>query len=117
MTNWSMFPDAPEGLKAGWLHDNEDQAWLDSLEDGTPFGRSDYEPMPMAVRLVKPSTWLKIEDQNGFGSCQGHSLSSCAEVAHWLATGGEVIQLSRWFAYVGTQIIDGIWGDQGSTIS
>lgn len=104
----------PPGKPKGWIREEEDFDWIDSLPDEIPFSRADYEPLP---RAVKPSTWLRIENQNGFGSCQGHSLSSCCEIAYYLATGGDVIQLSRWYAYVGTQIIDGLNGDRGSTIS
>lgn len=105
----------PDGKKLGWLIDEENMDWVESLPKGTPFTYSSYRGMPPTV--AKPSTWLKIEDQNGFGSCQGNDLSSCCEIAYWLASAGDIIQLSRWFAYVGTQAIDGIRGDRGSTIS
>lgn len=106
----------PEGRRKGWLKRNEKRAWIDSLPKGTPFTYSSYSPMPREI--AKPSTWLKIEDQNGFGSCQGNDLTTCVEIAYWLASGGDIIQLSRWFAYVATQkLYDGIYGDHGSTIS
>ncbi len=106
----------PKGKKKGWLKRNEKRRWIADLPRGTPFTRGDYEPMPRDI--VKPSTWLKIEDQNGFGSCQGNALSTAVEIAYWLATEGDIVQLSRWFAYVATQKeYDGIRGDQGSTIS
>ena len=110
-----MIDLVPDGHKTGWLAEDEDQKWLDSLEVGTPFTYGDYQPIH--EMLKKPSEWLRIEDQNGFGSCQGHSLSSVCEIAYYNASKGDIIQLSRWFAYVGTQKIDGIRGDQGSTIS
>jgi len=50
-------------------------------------------------------------------NCQGHALSTVCEIAYYNASKGDITQLSRWFAYVGTQKIDGIRGDQGSTIS
>lgn len=105
----------PDGRKLGWLIDEEDQGWIDSLEEGTPFTYGDYQPIQDV--LTKPSEWLRIEDQNGFGSCQGNALSTVCEIAYYNASKGDIIQLSRWFAYVGTQKIDGIRGDQGSTIS
>lgn len=105
----------PDGHKSGWLIDNEDQSWIDSLEVGVPFTYGDYQPVQDV--LTKPSEWLRIEDQNGFGSCQGHALSTVCEIAYYNASKGDITQLSRWFAYVGTQKIDGIRGDQGSTIS
>jgi hypothetical protein len=112
----AIYTEVPRGRKKGWLKRNEKRAWIAGLARGTPFKRGDYEPMPREV--IKPSTWLKIEDQNGFGSCQGNALSTAVEIAYWLATGGDIVQLSRWFAYVATQKeYDGIRGDQGSTIS
>lgn len=111
-------PDlVPEGKKTGWKMEREfaNRLWLDSLPKGTPFTYAAYKDIPTTV--AKPSTWLRIEDQNGFGSCQGNDLSSVTEIATWLSTGGKIVQLSRWFAYIGTQKIDGIRGDSGSTIA
>lgn len=108
-------PMGPPGKPKGWLFEEENYDWIESLPEGVPFTSNDYEPF--RKDFPKPSTWLRIENQNGFGSCQGHALSSVAEVVYNYATGGKVIQLSRWMAYVGTQIIDGINGDRGSTIS
>lgn len=61
--------------------------------------------------------WLRTEDQERIGSCQGHGITSCAEVSWHAGTNGEVVQLSRLHAYIGTQRIDRITGDNGSTIS
>lgn len=111
-------PDlVPAGKKLGWNMQREfaDRAWLDNLPKGTPFTYASYERMPTTV--AKPSTWIRIENQGQFGSCQGNDLSSVTEIANWLGTGGEIVQLSRWFAYIGTQHIDGIRGDNGSTIA
>lgn len=65
---------------------------------------------------LDPRRWHTIEDQGQIGSCQGNALSTAGEFAYWVASGGQVVQFSRWFAYRATQIIDGIRGDQGSTI-
>lgn len=111
-----MMDLVPDGHKAGWLLDDEDEAWFNSLPEGTPFKAGVDFDAPPAERIF-PSDWIRIENQNGFGSCQGHALSSVMEVAYWIASRGQVTQLSRWMAYVGTQQIDGIRGDQGSTIS
>ena len=60
--------------------------------------------------------WLQIEDQGQMGACQGHDLSTCCEVIYNRAA-GKVIQLSRLWAYLQTQKIDGLSGrDCGSTI-
>lgn len=59
---------------------------------------------------------LITEDQGSMGSCQGHALSTCMEWCHYVATGGEYKQLSRLFAYLGSQKQDNIIGDNGSTL-
>lgn len=56
--------------------------------------------------LVDPATWLRIEQQKSWPSCGGHSLSSATEYLHWLKT-GDIVQLSRMFAWVESQKQDG----------
>ena len=70
---------------------------------------------PAAVDLTGV---LPIEYQGGVPSCQGHDLSTCLEVCGYHQT-GEMRQLSRAYAYYGTQSIDGLLGQRGpgSTIS
>lgn len=51
--------------------------------------------------------WMRIENQGTTPSCGGHALSTVAEAAHHVATRGEVIQLSRWFAWIESQRVDG----------
>lgn len=60
--------------------------------------------------------WLQVEDQQQQGSCQGHARTSSEEVAHYRQTEGDIVQLNRQFAYITSQMIDGIRGDRGSTI-
>lgn len=61
--------------------------------------------------------WHHTENQGQIGSCQGNDLSSCVERLEFVSK-KEVVQLSRIFAYLGTQKLDGLLGaDQGSTIS
>lgn len=61
--------------------------------------------------------WHKSENQGQIGSCQGNDLSSCLERLHFVRK-RENVQLSRIFAYLATQKIDGLLGvDQGSTIT
>jgi C1A family cysteine protease len=63
------------------------------------------------------ASWLQIEDQMQIGSCQGHARTSAEELAIYRETRGEIVQLNRMFAYITSQIIDDIRGDQGSTLS
>lgn len=98
----------------GWLHDLEDQEYLNSLPNESPVlaMRGSYNEVKIDPRKV-----MKIENQGSVGSCQGHSLSSCVELCYYIATGDLTRQLSRQYAYIETQKIDGISGDRGSTIS
>ena len=59
--------------------------------------------------------FLQVEDQGQQGSCQGQSLSCCGEFAHAFAT-GEVIQISRQYAYIASQMENNIRIDGGSTL-
>jgi C1A family cysteine protease len=59
--------------------------------------------------------FLQVEDQGQQGSCQGQSLSCCGEFAHAFAT-GEVIQISRQYAYIASQMENNIRSDNGSTL-
>ena len=60
--------------------------------------------------------WHRTENQGAIGSCQGNGLSSALERLAFIR--GESVQLSRIFAYLATQAIDGLLGsDAGSTIS
>ena len=62
--------------------------------------------------------WLRIENQLSMGSCQGHALTTGAEAVHFYESGSEdVIQLSRGFAYIGSQVNGGgANGDTGSSM-
>ena len=60
--------------------------------------------------------WLQVENQGSIGSCQGQSLTECAEYCYTVAT-GVVLQFSRMFAYIVSQLFDGIRGDRGSTLN
>jgi hypothetical protein len=66
---------------------------------------------------ARPDELVKIEDQGQIGSCQGQSLTTCAEICYFLAT-GRTIQFSRMAAYILSQKFDGLIGrDVGSTLS
>jgi hypothetical protein len=97
-----------------WLHDEEDQEFLNSLPDESPVlaMRGTYSEI-----AFDPRTVMKVENQGSVGSCQGHDLSSCVELCYYIATDDLTRQLSRSYAYYETQRIDGINGDRGSTIS
>lgn len=60
--------------------------------------------------------WLQVENQGQIGSCQGASLTENVEYCYAVAT-GKVLQFSKMFAYLQSQIFDRINGDRGSTLS
>lgn len=103
-------------VNPGWRFDLESQA---RKAMSLPVRR-----IPKAFRdFAKPSEidprkWHRIESQGAIGACQGNCLASCLERLYWVATGGEVTQFSRIFAYLATQKRDGLLGsDRGSTIA
>lgn len=76
-------------------------------------------PERMDIRqteLFKNQNWLQVEDQGQIGSCQGQSLTECAEFCYGIQS-GRVIQMSRMYAYLRSQMFDNIKSDQGSTLS
>lgn len=73
----------------------------------------DISALPDNQKIVE---WLRIEDQKQQGSCAAQARTSSQEVAVYRGTQGQVIQLSRQYAYIDAQKIDNIRGDQGSTI-
>lgn len=89
----------------------EDRAFYESLEETPKTFRSVARPSEILI------DWHKTENQGPIGSCQGNGLSSALERIQW-ATKKKKVQLSRIFAYLATQKIDGLlYSDRGSTIS
>jgi C1A family cysteine protease len=98
----------------GWRIDLEDFGFLargTADDSGLPPWNAAEIPDSMNVQ-----DWLQIEDQGQQGSCQGHARTTAAEIAIYRAT-RQKVQLNRQFAYITSQIVDGIRGDQGSTIT
>jgi Papain family cysteine protease len=69
---------------------------------------------PRSSKLANQG-FLQTESQGQIGACQGNSLSDCGEFAHAFAT-GEVVQISRMYAYIASQMESNIRGDSGSTL-
>ena len=93
--------------------EREDQAFLAGLPEA-PMQTSAWAAFsrPAEVGI----DWHRTENQGQIGSCQGNDLSSVLERLAFVR--GEKAQLSRIFAYLATQKIDGLLGsDSGSTIS
>jgi hypothetical protein len=93
--------------------EREDRAFLDSLP-ALPRLYGQGLSRPDEVTLDD----IKRENQGSIGSCQGNAITSCIE--RLLTVGGEHkgTQLSRIYAYLASQQLDGLLGrDVGSTIS
>lgn len=98
---------------SGYPIELEDREYIKSLPNEAPVlaMRGTYNEIRLDAKQI-----LKVESQARQGACAGHSLSSILEWIYAIATGGDRIQLSRAMAYYETQRIDGIRGDNGSTI-
>lgn len=77
------------------------------------FPAIDYASLP---ERMGTSDWLRTEDQGQIGSCQGQMLATVAEMSIYAAT-KQTVQLSAMWAYLQSQKVDGIRGDNGSTLS
>lgn len=106
-------------MQFGYAFEKEDREWLRSTAT-TVLRMLSVGDLPQWVdprrSKLAEQGWLKVEDQANQGSCQGQSLSECGEFCFTVAT-GLVTQLSRQYAYIGSQIEDRINGDSGSTLS
>ena len=71
---------------------------------------------PRQTELYKSGNWLPTEDQLAIGACQGNALTENLEFCHAIHT-GKVKAYSRMYAYIGSQMEDGIRTDSGSTLS
>lgn len=103
--------------------------WRPELDD-TPSMRAlrddllpTYSPLPASdLADIDPHSlfdcreYLKRENQRNMGSCQGNSLTTAVESLIWKQT-GRIYQLSRMFAYIRSQLKDGIRSDIGSSLT
>lgn len=109
-------PDLPVG---GYRIELEDREGIAASSTDCLFATFGDVPLRVDPRKspLAEKGWLKVENQGQIGSCQGQSLTECAEFCWATATGGNVIQLSRMYAYLRSQQFDDIRGDSGSTLS
>lgn len=103
-----------QSMHYGWAVHDENRSALSAMSNDMHracFGAIEYP------EEIDPSSWLHIENQQSIGACQGHALMSGCEICWYMATGGDVIQFSNWFGYLGSQQMDGLLGrDVGSTL-
>lgn len=96
----------------GWLSEREDRAKMKALAKPM-LAMAAPTDIPEEMGIIE---WMQIENQAQQGACAGHARTSCLELGIYHQTGGDIVQLSRQFAYITAQMIDGITGDNGSTI-
>lgn len=95
-----------------WDPAHEDRKWLSSLRAFPHVWRGFGRPAE-----VSAIPWHRKENQGRLGSCQGNAQSSGVERIVYVAT-RKAVQLSRIYAYLRTQEMDGLIGrDVGSSIS
>lgn len=95
--------------------ENRDRIWATSYQ--LPYLASDNELPDCIDPRSSPefaNGWLRTEYQH-MGACQGYSLTENAEYNYTVHT-GEIAQFNPVVAYVVSQKVDGIEGDQGSTL-
>lgn len=101
----------------GYAIEQEDRDYLKSTSSDVKrySGSLPDRVDPRQTDLYKKG-WIKVENQNQQGSCQGNALSECGEYCYGVQS-GRIIQLSRQYAYIRSQQFDNIKGDRGSTLS
>jgi C1A family cysteine protease len=102
----------------GYAIAQEDRASLASSAVPAVYASAGDIPERVDPRRSKLATegWLRTENQGSIGSCQGNALSENVEYCYSIAT-GEIVQLSRMYAYLRSQQFDNIRTDSGSTLS
>lgn len=104
----------PDGsFHYGLIIGPETFAFTRSIPQGVDLPPVNIADIPQSQKIAE---WMRVEDQKQQGSCQGNARTSAEEVAIYRQTRGGIIQLSRQFAYITSQKVDGISGDRGSTI-
>lgn len=109
MTHWTGADVKP----GGWLWEDENDKYGQGYLRQRMAYTVNYEDIDDDYRILDPSSFLPIEDQNGFGACQGYAISTGTEISIVLAT-GKHWQLSGYGAYIQSQLKSNIRSDRGS---
>ncbi len=113
-TSVSVLNRDSSGHYLGLRRDMEDRSVLRAGQCPKPMlGAVDIASLPESMSVSK---WMQIEHQGPVGSCQGHAQTTCCELAYFHQT-GKYTQFNRMFAYLASQKVDGINGDNGSTMT
>lgn len=116
MNRWQMSGQVGQ---FGWAFYRENQAEIlnRSLSSYAVWRQNllEYDWDPDAE--IDPREWNPIVNQGNIGSCQGQSLADALDYCYTLGSHPGEIQLSRSWAYLYSQDMDGIRGDSGSTLN
>lgn len=107
-----------DDLVGFYLGDREDRQGLIASASPVPeFSGTFSTPEEVDPRKLYPDhPWPESQLQQG--ACAGHMRANIVEFCEAIATGGRPPQLSRQYAYITGQMIDGLVGrDVGATIS
>lgn len=115
MTSQSHPLHGPSGYRLDIDHDKRAELLAGavpfaSIVDATVVKAADFD-----IAAMDPRNWLR-EEQQARSDCQGFADATMAECGFTVAT-GRVIQFSPHYCYRVSQEIDGIRGDNGSSIS
>ena len=107
------------GDVGGYLIEEEDHDWIDSLPDETDIlSLTGYTENLVSLDEIDPTAIIDVEDQRRTNSCQGHAASTVVEWLVMLATQNIDVKLSRWAAYRLSQEVNNLQhSDGGSTIT
>lgn len=94
----------------GYRHLDESRDFLRATQAPFAFSASEAIQAPPVMDFRK---WMKVKDQKQTNGCVGHADSSALEVCNWIDTGGEIVDLSRWYAYITAQMVNGWQGKDG----
>jgi len=104
------------GIKWGWRDDLENREELHRTASAMPMLGDVEIPDVVDPREVMVATGWLPRNQGNEGSCAGNSLATNVEFCYCVATNGIWHRFSSDFLYYYAQKLDGITGDNGSTI-
>lgn len=109
---------AQVNLAGGYRYDLEDKSALNAMcvdAEVLVMGELPLRVDPRKSPLAQQG-WLKVENQGQIGSCQGQSLTECMEYCYAIVNPANVMQYSRMYAYIASQMENNIRSDSGSTL-
>jgi hypothetical protein len=106
------------GFVGGYAMELEDKTSLNAMCVEAPVLMMGELPTRVDIRrsILSQLGWMKMENQGQIGSCQGQSLSECLEYCYVIVNPSKVMQYSRMYAYIASQMENNIRTDSGSTL-